>query len=187
MKSTVSAVVLAFLFLMICESVAGDYCSAPYYYPPPNGWASPPVSPYGPEYAPAVPAPPSGSPIMPLPRRPQVIESRSLYLTNSATPEPEIVPVVPVRYDTYKVAGDSEGSKNSQEASICFWNLTDRPLTLRANGRTYSLDKDQNVSVNLPRKFLWQVGGQDPVTTTLAADQQALEIVLRKPRPVASR
>jgi hypothetical protein len=151
--------------------------SAPYVLPvAPPALVCPPavtgiVPPYaapGTPYAVPVPAPPSAGPVAPvqpvepvMPRVPEVSESHSYY-------------------DAYSVAPRTTDRPARDRYAIGFRNLSGRELMLKVDGRATLLEPGQTLSVQLPRRFVWQVVGRDPQSQALPDGESALEIVLRR-------
>ena len=113
-------------------------------------------------------APPSDSPAVSLPAlsvtprgRPVVTESNSYY-------------------DSYTVAPDRNSNPLGDRASITFWNLSSRDMTLKAGGRTRRLNKGQRIVLDMPRQFIWQVEARDPQQERVPLGESALEIVIRR-------
>lgn len=166
-----------------CPPVQTAWPGYPYYYPSsvalpaPGGMRLP--SSYQREYAPPTAAPPSPELIRVPPREPNVSESRSSpadkAAENRTAKSTSFYDIYPVAADPVRPAGLS-----AETASICFWNLTGRPITLRVRGQSYTMDRGRQLTLQLPRTFLWQVDARDPETSQVAETQRALEVVIRR-------
>jgi hypothetical protein len=96
-----------------------------------------------------------------MPRVPEVSESHSYY-------------------DAYCVAPRPADRPARDRYAIGFRNLSGQELTLKIEGRATLLQPGQSLSVQLPRRFIWQVVGRDPQSQALPEGESALEIVLRR-------
>jgi hypothetical protein len=83
-------------------------------------------------------------------------------------------------YDAYNVAPRATDRRAPDRYAIGFRNLSGREVTLLVAGRSTLLQPGQTLSVQLPRRFAWQVVGRDPQSQTLPEGESALEIVLRR-------
>lgn len=108
-----------------------------------------------PVHALPVPAPASG---VPLPVAPGVSEWRPN-------------PTASTTHDANKPVADL--------CTISFWNHADRDLTLRIAGQTRVLPRGRGLTLDLPRQFVWQVGGRAPQTERVPAGEAQREIALR--------
>jgi hypothetical protein len=119
-------------------------------------------------YATPVPAPPSDGPVVParpaepaMPRIPAVSESHSYY-------------------DAYAVAPRTSGRPASGQFAVGFRNLSGRAVTLQVEGQARTLLAGQTLSMQLPRRFAWQVQGRESQSQLVPEGESALEIVLRR-------
>jgi hypothetical protein len=104
---------------------------------------------------PPKPAPPSGAP------KPAVSEVRSYY-------------------DIYPVAPDRSSRPLGERCSIEFWNLTNHDLALKVGGAPHPLKPGQNLLLELPRHFVWQLESREPQRENIPFGESALEIVIRR-------
>jgi hypothetical protein len=156
--------------------------SVSYYYPVPVVWVPaqvvmyapppdvcPPIVPPTSIYAQPVPAPPSGSPVLPgkveppMPKIPDVSESRSAGSSY---------------FDAYPAA--ARDGVASGPPSVRVWNLSGRELTVRVDGQTRTVRHGQNVRLTVPRQFVWQVVGREPQSQRILDAESALEIIVRR-------
>jgi hypothetical protein len=146
-------------------------CSEVVYY---QHWVGSEAIPHVPQattnqYAPQAPAPASPEQIWSAPReKPQVKEFR----TSQA--EPEQVKY----YDAYYVA--ARPGPRLPTCSIAFWNLSDRPMHIRVGDKMHVVQRQQQIILDLPRHFQWQVDGRSPEPVQVAQEQTAMEIVIRR-------
>jgi hypothetical protein len=94
-------------------------------------------------------------------RRPVVSESRSYY-------------------DAYAVAVQDPAKQFGERCTITFWNLTAKPLTIKVDGRDQTLQPRQNLAVDVPRRFAWQVDERGENKENIAMGEGGLEIVIRR-------
>jgi hypothetical protein len=139
------------------------------------GPAAPPLAaPYAaPTAAPPSPAPssPPASPAQASPPLQKVQEERS---SNAPTGEDAHF------YDPYPVATRDPMKPAGERCSVAFWNLSDRDMTLKVAGQVRPLPRGKSVSLQLGRKFTWQVDERRPQEETVAASDPGLEIVIRR-------
>ncbi len=83
-------------------------------------------------------------------------------------------------YDAYAVAGATGTSANVERGTAIFWNLTDRDLNVKIDGRSHSVRRSQSAAVNVPREFVWQAEGRDAQVERIAAGESAITIVIRR-------
>ena len=62
---------------------------------------------------------------------------------------------------------------------VGFWNITGDDVTLTIDGQPRTLAKDQAVTLELDRTFVWQVGGRSVQTERVPAGQNLFEVILR--------
>ena len=113
-------------------------------------------------YAQPVPAPASPPRIQPVPSAtpPGVKESSSFY-------------------DAYAVVSEKRGSSGDR-CSIGFWNTTGRNMTLRVQGQGHLLAAGKGLTLELPRRFTWQVDDRPVETVEVPARDSALDVVIRR-------
>jgi hypothetical protein len=118
-----------------------------------------------PNYAPPTAAPPSSGPLQP---------------TSFSSPSPEQVNESRRYYDVYPASSATPGQATDGRATIAFWNLTDRDLTLKVDGQERFLVRGKSLTMDLGRQFVWQVSGHDPQNESVARGETGLEIVIRR-------
>jgi len=130
--------------------------SMPTYAPPPATTGVPaPQLQQQPGYAKPSPAPPSGS------AAPGVDESRrSNY------------------FDAYAVEKPSAGA--TDRCTVGFWNQSAQEVTVTVDGQPRTLQRGQGVTLDLPRRFVWQIAGRESVQETIAGVQSGVDIVIRR-------
>jgi hypothetical protein len=125
--------------------------------PPARAWAQPTAAP--PSKAPLPGEPPLAVP-NPQPKA-AVSESHSYY-------------------DSYAVARQSGAAAIGGRCTAGFWNLSDRDVKAKINGKTLTLPRGKNVPVEVPREFVWQLEGREPQVERIPAGESALTIVIRR-------
>ncbi|HMF13169.1 MAG TPA: APA family fibronectin-binding glycoprotein [Gemmataceae bacterium] len=121
------------------------------------------------------PAPPSG-------KEPPLVEpgTGAPPAKGPASPEPKTVEARKSSYfDSYVVAPGATMSANGH-CSVSFWNLAPQGLVLKVGERRVQLASGRSLTLELDRKFTWQVEGRDPQTGEVATKDGALEIVIRR-------
>jgi hypothetical protein len=83
-------------------------------------------------------------------------------------------------YDPYPVVSRDPMKPAGERCAVAFWNLSDRDMTLKVAGQTRLLLRGKSVSVEIARKFTWQVDERQPREETVAAADPGLEIVIRR-------
>jgi hypothetical protein len=83
-------------------------------------------------------------------------------------------------YDPYPVASRSPPKPAGERCSVAFWNLSDRDMMLKVAGQTRPLPRGKSVSMELGRKFSWQVDERQPQEESVAVNDPGLEIVIRR-------
>jgi hypothetical protein len=191
MSAWIRAVTLALLMAFPVPASAHWFGSrrvavAGYYYPVPVTWAPayqpvfylpappapvsvvvPPAAAAPPVYAAPVPAPPSDVPVVPIPSAPPTREPPRV--TESRSVPADQAPV-------QNVAGERRGGP----VRVGFWNVSDRDLVLRVDGRPQTLARGRAVTLSLGREFVWQVGGAEEQVERVPPDKSTLEIVIRR-------
>ena len=69
--------------------------------------------------------------------------------------------------------------RTDDRCSVAFWNLSGRALTLKIEGREYSLSLGRSVTVELPRAFAWSVSGREVEASRVPAGHPSAEILIR--------
>jgi hypothetical protein len=117
-------------------------------------------------YATPSPAPPSPQPIRPMPvpaaPAPGVRETQSLYLDPGNPAVAELRPAV------------------SDRRSVAFWNSTGRPIALKVHGQVHWIAAGRGLTLELPRRFLWQIDDRESQQTELTGPETVLDIVIRR-------
>jgi len=62
---------------------------------------------------------------------------------------------------------------------VGFWNITGRDLTVHVDGQPRKIAKDQAVTIDLARTFVWQIGDGVVQTERVAEDRGSYEVILR--------
>jgi hypothetical protein len=83
-------------------------------------------------------------------------------------------------YDAYAVAVQDPAKQFGERCTITFWNLTAKPLTIKVDGRDRTLQARQNLAVDVPRRFTWQVDERGENKENIAMGEGGLEIVIRR-------
>jgi hypothetical protein len=83
-------------------------------------------------------------------------------------------------FDPYPVASRSGTRPVGDRCLVAFWNLTDRDMTLKLAGQHWPLPRGKSLSLELGRKFTWQVDERPPQEGNVAAGDPGLEIVIRR-------
>jgi hypothetical protein len=136
--------------------------------------AQPPVVPYA-SPTPAPPSqPPPAAPAPPATASPPMQKVQEERSSNAANVEDARF------YDPYPVASRNPMKPVGERCAVAFWNLSARDMTLKVAGQTRPLLRGQKVSLDLGRKFTWQVDERQPREETVAASDPGLEIVIRR-------
>jgi hypothetical protein len=107
------------------------------------------------------PAAPSSPPAAPPGQSPAVKESSSFYDATVSRPrEPD-----PALTDRIRAG---------------FWNLSGREVTLKVEGRNYILAPQQNLRLDVSRRFVWREGDNKPQIEQVPTAYPSVEIVLRR-------
>jgi hypothetical protein len=70
--------------------------------------------------------------------------------------------------------------RNTDRYRVGFWNVSNRDVTLRIDGRTHTLARGRSLTVNLGRQFTWQEVGADPQAEEIPAARSSMEILIRR-------
>ncbi len=126
-----------------------------------------------------IPAPPSRAPATPrtqepplsAPATPGISESRKVP---GATEELSY-------FNAYALAVTDAGSLIADRCRVSFWNLTDRPLTVKVADQSYVVQRNsQSMPMELSRQFVWRVDGREPQQERLPEGESGLVIVIRR-------
>jgi hypothetical protein len=82
-------------------------------------------------------------------------------------------------YGSLATAGSGDPSRLDR-CSIGFWNGTQREVTLKVQGQLYRLPAGRGLTLDLPRRFIWQMEDREPKLEELPSSQSALDIVMRR-------
>jgi len=128
----------------------------------------PVIIPRGTPYAIPRPAPPSDTPVVP----------------ERVRPRPRKPPrVTESRYPSSDEASRRRTSSRKPPRDRCrvgFWNVSNRDLTLKVNGRARRLLHGSSVTLRLRRHFVWQISGSTPHEEAVPAEKSTMEIVIRR-------
>jgi len=83
-------------------------------------------------------------------------------------------------YDLYSGATRPGVPLPDGRCSVAFWNLTGRPITLRASGQERVLPTGRSVTLELPREFAWNVVGREAEAARIPAGHTTAEILIRR-------
>jgi hypothetical protein len=130
-----------------------------------------------PVYATPTPAPPQGAlpgtaPVPPGPMPPAgagtpgVRESSSYYDAYAATAAAAPLP------------REGRRTPSTERSSVGFWNNTPREMVLRVDGAGYRLAAGQGMTLDLPRRFTWQIDERAAKAEELS--EAAIDIVIRR-------
>jgi hypothetical protein len=130
----------------------------------------PPI-PFQPLTAPIEPALPSQEPFVPRPM-PQAEPRMSVSAkVSSFTPA--------LRYDLYPTA-TLDGALPSGRFALTVWNLADRDVALRIDGRGLTLPRGRSTTVEVGRDFTWQADGSAERGEKVPDGQRGLTLTLRR-------
>lgn len=83
-------------------------------------------------------------------------------------------------FDSYAVAATGSASRGDGLCSVSFWNLSAAEMTLKIGEKRTSLPAGRNVTLNLDRRFQWQIEGREMQTGQVSLNDKGLEIVIRR-------
>jgi hypothetical protein len=83
-------------------------------------------------------------------------------------------------YDAYAVATNATSKSTEGRCSVSFWNVSDKALVLKVDGRRLSLARGRSVTLDLDRQFTWQIEGREEHAQTVAKTEHALDILIRR-------
>jgi hypothetical protein len=144
-----------------------------YWSSPVIAWAPPRVV-YYPPVVPAVVCPAPQTSAIPVP-----------FATPSPAPPSKGKLRLPAVRDSEPVPRSNPPAKTPSEkidpdrCQVGFWNVTGRDLTLTVAGERRRLPRGRSVTLNLGRRFDWQVDGGTVHSERVPAERATLEIVLR--------
>jgi hypothetical protein len=78
------------------------------------------------------------------------------------------------------LAGPAGMGRVDDRCSVAFWNLAGQTLTLRIDGREFSLPPGRSLTRDLPRNFAWHVGGRESEATHIPAGRPTAEILIHR-------
>lgn len=120
------------------------------------------------------PAPPSPG------REPPLAEPGRPLPQPAPTPPPGSQPRESRYFDTYAVAPGASAQTKSPRCSVSFWNLSGQEFVLKVGNQRVTLDRGRNATLELEREFTWQIEGRETESGRVAANESALEIVIRR-------
>jgi hypothetical protein len=129
----------------------------------------------GPILARPVPAPPSAGPV----GAPERLHPPASTPALPATPQPGVRESREY-FDLYFDSPRGGDKPNPDRATVGFWNVTDRDLSVKIGAETKVLLRGKSLTLELPRQFVWQVEGRAQRAETIPAENGALEIVIRQ-------
>ena len=83
-------------------------------------------------------------------------------------------------FDSYAVAAMGTPARADGRCSVSFWNLSPAEMTLKIGDKRTPLPAGRNVTLDLERRFQWQIEGREAQTSQVAANDRGLEIVIRR-------
>jgi hypothetical protein len=128
---------------------------------------------YAPVYCPVAVAPVSAGTIYAIPR--------SAPPSGSQTGEPPL-PSSPERGPKIIESRSLGGSYDTKDNDLCrvgFWNIAGRDVTVTINGKARTVPRNRSITVELSRRFVWQVEERDPHREQVPTGQTTYEIVIR--------
>lgn len=103
------------------------------------------------------------------------------------SPEPPLAgqpPVPEVResryHDAYSVGGSVPARSADGLCSVGFWNLSGQDLVLHVAGQRVALPRGKSATLQLERRFVWQIEGRPQLVEEVPAGESAREIVIRR-------
>jgi hypothetical protein len=76
--------------------------------------------------------------------------------------------------------GYTAEKRNTDQVRVGFWNIANRDVVLKINGRSLTLARNKSVTLTLDRRFVWQLAGSDPQTERVPPTKSTMEIVIRR-------
>jgi hypothetical protein len=83
-------------------------------------------------------------------------------------------------YEAFPVAVNDPGRRLGERCSIEFFNLTDKDLAMKIDGQPRTLARGRSLSLDLARRFTWQIEGRDVNQENIAMGEAAMQIVIRR-------
>jgi hypothetical protein len=83
-------------------------------------------------------------------------------------------------FDAYAVAPAAGLPRPEGRCSVSFWNLSQQELNLKVGEKRMTLAAGRTLTLDLERRFNWQIEGRDAQTGQVADKDSALEIVIRR-------
>ncbi|GIW79995.1 MAG: hypothetical protein KatS3mg105_1802 [Gemmatales bacterium] len=120
---------------------------------------------------------PAGPSTGPMPR--QATSEPPLRPQPIVTEKPNTSAAGPGFYDVY-ASGQPAGRHVEEKHGVGFWNLSQRDLTLKVAGQTYSLRRGESLRLQLADEFTWQVDQREAQVQRIAPGESSLEIVIRR-------
>ncbi len=157
------------------------YYSSAYYYPT---YYTPTVSYYVPStvyYTPVaceteVPVSVVSSPSTKIYSQPTQAPSRK----QTVEPPSKKAPKIRESASFYQQTKLNEISAENNTCQVGFWNISNRDVVLKVGGRTYDLEKNRSLTIDLPREFSWQIGSAGRNQEFVPEDRNSYEIVIRQ-------
>jgi hypothetical protein len=150
----------------------------------PVQFVAPPVG----TFATPFPAPPSGTvepPIsVPFKQPPSVKESTSQQppdvKESTDQQPPKVKESTNKSYGSFYSGPPAGGPvTDTTMCKVGFWNLSNRPITVRVSGEVHVLQVSQSLALILPRQFDYQLDLEAPQTEIVPAGRASVDIVLR--------
>lgn len=83
-------------------------------------------------------------------------------------------------YEAFPVAVNEPARRFGERCAIEFFNLTDKDLTMKIDGQSRTLARGKSLSLDLARRFTWQIDGRDVNQENIAIGEAAMQIVIRR-------
>jgi hypothetical protein len=113
-------------------------------------------------------------------REPPLVEPVRPAPQTSPTPPAGSQPRESRYFDAYPVAPSATTQPNNPRCSVSFWNLSSRELVLKVGTQHITLPVGRSTTLDLEREFAWQIEGRKAESGRVAANESALEIVIRR-------
>lgn len=122
-------------------------------------------------------------PVTPVPAAPP----RSIYAVPTPAPPSQTIeppPITPKMPPVKELNAPIIGTQTSASLApdrcrVGFWNLSGRDVTLTIDGKSWTLQRNRAVTVDLGREFSWQVDQQSRRVERVPAALNAHEVVIR--------
>jgi hypothetical protein len=131
------------------------------------------------------------APLVPVLGQPVVVQPRPIFAVPQAAP-PSQTSEPPMGANGSRAPiiheSRSQGSKYSPQENedpaksslrVGFWNLTGRNVKLIVDGQSRLLERDRAITLDLGRRFTWQLDANQPQRVHVSADQTGYEVILR--------